>query len=351
MTDLYMKRHLRNLPDLEPDQVMDGTVREPGKYLMLLSMFEGQRDKAYVADYVALSAIWARYSWLRYSDALEYNVEIKFYVEERVKDQAIPVLDRNFVDPSDVIFFNANKLEGVLPHVDGGWITGGMKKAASYNDYRFKNYEWVFDVDSDIFVLSPNKEKLPFFQTFFENCVEDMIGVCWPNFPNPPYPTPENQGWLKIFAEASQMMIDTGIPADQSRLKIPDWREQFEALSSPKLADDFFDESANFLICNGGIVAMPARYMMNERREVCEFLTTACRELLDVEAAMSLYAALGNPLFDVFQDQPICLLHTDKGIEGLREFQELQEKGEPFLLHYSTSWLDYFFQKGIGIDA
>ena len=328
MTDLYMKRHLRNLPDLESDQVMDGTVREKGKYLMLLPMFEGQRDKAYIAEHVALSAIWARRSWLRYSDALDYNVEIKFYVEERVKDQAIPVFDRNFVDSSDVIFFNADKLEGVWPHVDGGFITGGMKKAASYNDYRFKNYEWVFDVDSDIFVLSPNKEKLPFFRTFFENCVADMIGVCWPNFPKSPYPTPDNQGWMRI----------------------PDWRERLEALSSPELADSFFDENTNFLICNGGIVAMPARYMMNERRETCEFLTTACRELLDVEAAMSLYAALGNPLFDVFQDQPICLLHTDKGIEGLHEFQVFQEKGDPFLLHYSTSWLDYFFQKGIGLD-
>ena len=326
MTD--MKRHLRNLPDLEPNQVMDGTVREPGKYLMLLPMFEGQRDKAYIADHVALSAIWARYSWLRYSDALEYNVEIKFYVEERVKDQAIPVLDRNFVDPSDVIFFNADKLEGVWPHVGGGWITGGMKKAASYNDYRFKNYEWVFDMDSDIFVLSQNREKLPFFRTFFERCVADTIGVCWPNFRSAPIATPRTEGWLRI----------------------PDWRERLERLSSPEIVDLFFDENRNFLICNGGIVAMPARYMMNDRREVCEFLTTACRELLDVEAAMSLYAALGNPLFDVFQDQPICLLHTDKGIEGLREFQELQEKGEPFLLHYSTSWLDYFFQKGIGID-
>ena len=324
------KRHLHNLPEMEEHQVPKIEMQPSKKGLVLLPIFEGRSDKNDTAHHVVMSAIWARRSWMLYTDVVDHGIEVKYYVEDRVFDVARDIFSRNFVDREDVLIFNGQKLEGVCPDGKGGYITEGIKKAASYNDYRFKDYDWIFDVDSDIFVMSPNREKLPFFRLFFDTCKDTKIGACWPNFRDtPPYPTPESIGWAS---------------------KIEDWRERFESLSSSEMADMFFDPARNFLVCNGGIVALPAKHLMNNDRETCEFLVKACRELLDVEAALSLYASFGHEIFDVLENVQICLMHIHRGGESLTDFERLFVGGDPFLFHYSTCYIGYYFQKGIGID-
>ena len=124
-----------------------------------------------VAHHVAIAAVWARRSWMTHTDANDYGIEIKFYVEECVRDSAMPILERNFVEEQDIIWYDdGDKLEGVIPNPEGdGYMTYGTKKCASYTDYRFEDYDWIFDTDSDIFAVSARGEKYPFFQKFFEN--------------------------------------------------------------------------------------------------------------------------------------------------------------------------------------
>ena len=95
---------------------------------------------------------------MSFTDAIDYGIEVKFYVDERVRDAAMPILERNFIREDDVIFHdNARQFDVTYP-------TTAIQKAASYTDDRFADYDWIFDVDTDIFVMSPNRKKLPFFR-------------------------------------------------------------------------------------------------------------------------------------------------------------------------------------------
>ena len=333
----YRKRHLFNLPDLTEDQVPPRPT--PSKRgIVLLPLFSGDPNFDEVASHVAISAVWAWNTWLRFTDADEYGVEVKFYVEEKARDSALPILERNFVEEADIIWHdNGHKLEGIVSS-NHGWYTGGIKKAASYTDYRFQEYDWIFDVDADIFILSPNKEKMPFFRNFFEICLENTIGVCWPQEKPaaPPYRTPFDMPWCR----------------DKKGRELRDWKARFEALAGREMLDRYFDPNQWFLTCNGGIVAFPAKHMMETNRKACEFLVSASRDLLDLEAALSLYHSFGNPLFDVIKkagggDIRNALLHIDSHMDGIQHFSNLFSEGRPFLLHYSTSYINALWHEGM----
>ena len=326
------KIHLSSLPDLAADQVPQRTTQASKRGIVLLPLFEGYPEQDAVASHVAISAVWAWRSWLQHTDANEYGVEVKFYVEEKVRDSAMPILERNFVEERDIIWYSDGlKLEGVIP-AENGWHTGGIKKAASYTDWRFQEYDWIFDVDSDIFIMSPNRETYPFFRNFFENCEDNTIGVSWIN---------HGQEGITPYELWCQDKPDDYVSG---------WKSRFETLSNRNMLESYFDPETAFMTCNGGIVALPAKHLMSYHRTTCEFLVRASRDLLDLEAALSLYSSLGNPIFSLYKTLDI-LTHNmrDSTIEEVRRFFEKCSEGNPFLLHYFSSHLINNFYQGIGI--
>ena len=327
------KIHLSKLPNLKEEQVPPKPDRTSSKGIVLLPLFQGYPGLDVVGDWSAQSACWAHRSWLLYTDAIDYGVEVKFYIEEKARASALPVLEQNFVEPADIIWHDEGKrLEGALLANDGrGYVTRGIKKCASYLDSRFADYDWILDVDTDIFIMSPNRQKLPFFHNFFEKCVADAIGVSW--FTNtrdhPQCLTPLDLGWCGDELAA--------------------WKSRFEALVGREMLEMYFDSERWIPACNGGIVAVPAKYFLHHRRRDLEFIVQASRDLLDQEAALSLYQAMGNPVFSVYEGIKYSNLYSDSDVGEVRHFADAYDEASPFLLHYAASSIHRYWYQGIGV--
>lgn len=320
------KSHLAKLPDLTDDQIpRPSSISKKG--IVLLPLF---KNPDVIAYHAAVSACWAHRSWLLYSDAIDYGIEVKFYVDERVRDSAMPILERNFIHDNDIIFHdNARQF-------DVPYATTAIQKAASYTDDRFSDYDWIFDIDTDIFVMSPNREKLPFFRCFFEICDTDKIGVSWIATK---YITPSNIYWVGGITEA----------------EAHDWKSRFLQLAGEKIVDIYFDPQEPIVTLNGGVVAVPTRHFQQYRWCDLEFIIKAARDLRDLEAGLSVWDALcsenshGDSFFEIFPGINSINLYSDKDIGEVERFLNLYGEKEPFLLHYATSFITQAWYQGIGI--
>ena len=333
------KVHLSKLPDIDRSQMPPRPSRTSKRGIVLLPLFEGHPGRDIVNGHAAISACWAWRTWRLFTDVDEYGIAVKFYIEEKVRDSAMPILERNFVEEQDIIWHQNGELleRGPVPiHASKGH-TGGSKKVASYLDERFIDYDWIFDVDGDIFIMSPNGEKLPFFCAFFDNCEEDEISVSWTT---EHYETPFDLHWCRHM--------------NDKQLKT--WRDRAEELTSREIVESYFDPEQLILCCNGGIVAVPTKHFMAHRRWDLEFIVKASQRFADQEVALSFYHALGNPLFEIFP-----LIKTDNFSDRRpRDYKGLKKKyleSDPFLLHYySTQPTSHqqecwnMFYQGIGVQ-
>ena len=326
------KTHLSNLPDLGEWQIPPRPDKVSKSGIVLLPLFEGHPNRSDICHHVAMSAIWARRSWLVHTDANDYGIEIKFYVEECIRDKALPILERNFVEERDIIWYDdGDKLEGVIPNPEGdGYMTWGIKKCASYTDNRFRDYDWIFDIDSDVFAVSARGEKVPFFEKFFSNFHERIVGACFVG-PLSERSTPHEIGWCTFEGDSVEA-----------------WKGRFEAIAGRTILDKYFDPNVSFMTCNGSIVAFPAKHFMHNRWVDCDFFVNTTRELLDLEATLSLWHSMGNPVFSITDHVKLAMFHYHSGPQDVDLFLRYLSEG-PFLFHYAFPGIDYFWRKGIGI--
>lgn len=141
------------LPDLlEPPPVVDN----PDPHcLMLIHLFtDGYTRNKNIHAWIR-SAIYSRWSVLRNTDAVAEGIEVKFYIEDKLKHTLWDTLKKNFIDPDrDVIWFAAPP----LPKSETGEWAYLTKKLSSYWDERFVDYDWVLCTDADLFYLPlPNE--------------------------------------------------------------------------------------------------------------------------------------------------------------------------------------------------
>ena len=321
------KIHLGKLPDLTEYHIPPRPITVSKKGIVLLPLF---KNPDVIAHHAAVCACWAHRSWLRYSDAIDYGIEVKFYVDERVRDTAMPILQRNFIHDNDVIFHNNAE------QFDVAYPTTAIQKAASYTDDRFADYDWIVDVDTDIFVMSPNREKLPFFRYFFEICDTDKIGVSWVSIEEL---TPSDLHWAGGLTKA----------------ELNDWKSRFLKLAGENIVDIYFDPQEAITTLNGGIIAVPAKHLQYSRWSDLEFIIKAARDLRDLEAGLSVWDALhsedrrGNSFFEIFPGIHSINLYDDKDIGMVNRFLDLCEENKPFLVHYATSFITQAWYQGIGV--
>ena len=335
MNPILDKLHLASLPDMKPHQIPKRPENISNRGIVLIPVFIGypsllQYDKNHVAHHVAISAVWARRSWLMNTDAHDYGIDVKFYVEDKAKQYALPIFERNYVEASDILFFDGNKLEGLLE--DG--MTHGIKKCASYNDDRLREYDWIFDVDSDVFVMSTDDRRLPFFQTFFNNCPKNTVAACYvrSSVYQPECLTPIDMGWCMFEGDS-----------------IEAWKRRFEDISGRDMVEKYFSPNEWIITCNGSIIGFPAKHFMQEKMEWCDFFIDTTRELLDLEATLSLWHSLGNPLYNITNYAKVLMYHSEAGQNDVDIFNQYCSEG-PFIFHYSftNNVINSQWKEGIG---
>ena len=320
------KIHLAKLPDLTEEKIPPRPNTVSKKGIVLLPLF---KSPDVIAHHVAVCACWAHRSWLLYTDAIDYGIEVKFYVDERVRDTALPILQQNFIREDDIIFHdNARQF-------DVPYQTTAIQKAASYTDARFAEYDWVFDVDTDQFVMSPNREKLPFFQRFFDACDIDKIGVSWVSIEKL---TPADLHWADGISERER----------------DGWNSRFLKLVGNEIAANYYNPKIPIVTLNGGVIALPVENFQHSRWDDLEFIIKAGRDLRDLEAGLSVWDAVssdgrGTSFFEIFPMIRSTNMYSDDAAGEVQGFRDLCIEGSPFLFHYATSLVTWRWYQGIGV--
>ena len=144
------KRHLWNLPDPTAD-IIHPPIKESTAYpraIIIIPLFQshgkGKRQDATLEHHVVKSAIWAAQSWYRNSDAKDLGVPIKFYIEKQHKKRILKLMKDYQITETDFILFDGKKGEGKVNHLG--------KKLIAFSDPQFYAYDWVYQMDSDMFL-------------------------------------------------------------------------------------------------------------------------------------------------------------------------------------------------------
>lgn len=338
------KAHLWRLPNMNSSEIPLRLQRPSKRGLVLIPLFEARPYFDDVERYCVISACWARRSWIVNSDAYDFGVEVKFYVERKVKDQVEQVFGANGILESDIIWFDGDSLEGALP-VQGGYATFGAKEGAIYSDTRFADYEWVFIVDSDLFVVTTCERhkpewRLKFFQTFFEICKEPIIGALWigdkPD--NPPYRVATENNWCRDG------------DGNTTPKSLDHWKDRIGKFVGEDILNIYLSPDHWYAEPQGGLTAYPSKHFQRHRRRDVDFLTQASYLSASSELPLSLWHAEGNPLFSVQRDQGIPVLMCDRSFstETTRMLDIFSRNTIPFLLHYASTSIEQFWREGIG---
>lgn len=267
------------------------------------------------------------------SDAYDHGIEIKFYVDKALRPykKSMAILWDNGVEEQDILWLDGSRVEGLIPHNDG-YFSYCAKKCALYTDTRLKNYDWVFQFDSDVFAMpNRNGERLLFFENFFKEFSPDCLvsALVSTKDGDPPYPTFDR---LK-----RQVKDETSVKRCKARLK---------ELVGDDIYDQFHNPDRWFMDCHGGFHAFPAKTFMRDRWSDCELLVNLASCLICDETTLSFWHTMGNPLLDMFEmhNCRIGLLHTINS-KNLVTIMDLLRSNTPFLFHYADNvpeshWLE-----------
>ena len=326
------KAHLWRLPNLhEPVPRLENPSKQG---LMIIPLFESMPLHDNVNHHDALAAVWARRSWMLFSDAQNFGIDVKFYVETRVRDQAERVFAQNCVRDEDIIFFDGTPFHG-SPRTRVG------QKMSMFVDKQFEDYDWVFQMDADLFAMATStkqgRKTLPFFHRFFENVPSNELAVLYIS---------ESIGSLREETTWHTRVSESGDMGDTQ-----EWLRRAESLTSPDIVTPYRDDNQidAFPQPQGGLVAFPSKHFMLHRPSDCTWLAHAGKLLQTDEAALSLWAAKGQPLYDIQKEGeiPVIMFSPSMDAGQFAEYKNLTESGHPFILHHASNFLEVLWREGI----
>ena len=283
------KAHLHRLPNFEAHEVPPKIGKPSKTGVVIIPLFAGQPNSDGSPGYSGaefsgcMSALWARRSWLLNSDAMDYSIDVKIYMEKhfRQSDAIMSILKQNRATEEDIIWFDGSALEGAIP-VKGGYLSAWAKKCVLWADKQLQGYEWIFEADSDLFIMKHGDTCLPFFYEFFKkrlsyNLMSFSIGT---KPKDPPYRTAER-------------LLRVGLSSFEA------WKEDFENLLGQDMLDRYCNPDRWFMVPHNPLHVFPARHLMQERWTDCELLIKIARIMLSDEQTLSVWHSMGNDMYDL----------------------------------------------------
>lgn len=360
------KAHLYRLPDLlePPPRIEHVDTRG----VLLSPLFESKPWHDGIIHHNGIGAIWARRSWLLNSDAIDFGVEVKFYVEQKMLSEAAPIFRDNYVEDRDILVFDGTPYdENAWLRDQAGVFTGEAKKCSIFTNSDLADYEWVFMADSDLFVMSSQQRKLPFFNQFFQTMPQDgLVSMTttsseWIHDLHP-HQTAISDGWCRT---ASHTRTEPGNEIFKSKFAEfvgDETVEVFHCVIHPesvrtfhtdqvKLIDLYFKTDHWYLNCQNGVMAFPARHFMAERWEDCQWLDAAAHALLSDELVFSVWHSRGNNLYEIRHHvddiESVMFTSSSDSIEDIGRYKRFIQEGKPFLFHYGSPLIEKSWREGI----
>ena len=298
------KSHLWRLPNLnEPTPDYPGESKDA---LVIIPIMEGG-DNRLLEDHIVRSACWARRSWLLFSDAIDLDIAVKFYIDETPglhynRGTIIQILKDNHVDiEKDVLWCDMSRFDG---------LNVFAKKHAFYVDDQLSGYKWVYALDADMFLASRNKEKFNFFERLISH--EETMGVTEIHH-DKDYVMMASRFWTEPLADIIKYdLFGKGEEVKQ-------WLEKVRELSDERVIDLYYHEPTSIVITKMPIIAYPARQfsnIWNDEEQHREWFAKAGELLGHDEETMSVYDAMGYPLWDISKEVglPVYWWERDKNM-------------------------------------
>ena len=330
------KAHLCRLPNMEPDERPPSVGNPSNRAIVTIPVFGKETGKTTgVEHFILPSAIWTRRSWIMNTDALDFGIEVKLYIEDHLKNSETvrAILLQNGITDDDILWFDGRPVEGAVPS-DTGSFSFKAKKCCLYTDRRFEKYKWVIQPDADCFVVKTGEKRLPFFKSFFDKVLPFELMSFYTNDKpeSPPYQTTPTLRRVQFQG-------------------LDEWRSDFEALLGSEMLAKYTDPNQWYMVPHTSLFAFPSQHFMTTRWNDCEFLIDIARIMLNDEQTLSVWHSLGNPVGDLsrtLDDCPMHLIVEPNVSYSIDEVHKLHDQGEPFILHFGNVTTETIWRKGIG---
>ena len=311
------KSHLWGLPNrVKPTTDYPGESKDG---IGIFPIFGVGADDHSIEHHIVKSALWARRSFIEYTDAVELDISLKFYVELGISDRVIPILRENGVNiDRDVLYFDGRYFEG-------DWIFLG-KKLAAFNDDQFADYKWLWFMDVDMFASSPNRTKCNFFGELMGSPLE--IGASELFRFDPDETFKDKHWWWRIEGDT-----------DEEKQK--EWLSRIFSLVDPSVVAKYTTMHSDAVQVGGWLYSFPASHFLNNRKDDCEWIAYAGKVMQDDEAVFSIWHSLNKPLIDLEKEVlsvPIVNEHEDVTAHF--------ERGDPYIVHVGMAPFQYHWRAG-----
>lgn len=282
------KHHLWRLPSIPEDKWIESYDGDSRECIAVYPLFSILENDASLEHHLVRAASWGRRSFLLFSDAIDLDIKIGFYVGNKVTDRVFPLLEENGIDTEkDVFIMNEDKFKGDP-------VTHLGKKMSIFCDEQFLDYKWVVQFDCDMWLGSPNKKSFNFFQYIITH---DQNGVgavkAWTEGFDPPFFDVNQKCWW-------HKLLDT----DSKNEKIEAWMNRARELVGD-VVEAYQDESRFVTDCHGGIYAFPIQHYHEEHPDLVDWIARAGKALQDDEAVFSLWNMMGESLFSITHETDI----------------------------------------------
>ena len=140
------KEHLWRLPLMNKDFLSYPT--DIPNIAVIFPIFQRTGTKktqdSSIEHHLVKSAAWAAHSWYLHTDLVEMKVPLYFYVEHAIAGRAEEELIKNGIDIRDnVLYFHGKSFNNPPNHLG--------KKLAMFTDDTFADFDWVVQLDVDLF--------------------------------------------------------------------------------------------------------------------------------------------------------------------------------------------------------
>lgn len=317
------KIHLWRLPNLyEPPPDYPGESKE---MLVIIPLFQHfSDDDISLEHHLVRAALWARRSWICYSDLVDLDIGFKFYVENQVMGRVVPMLEENYVDASDILTMDGSDFEG-NPRTHIG------KKGAFLKDGQFREYDRVFQFDADMFMASNQRNKWPFFEKA-RTMPKEQIGMFTSGL------SYEHLHIKNLVHWWEHCLID-GTEEDKQE----EWFRRAATIVGNEKLQPFRDEVTPFRVIHGCMYAYPAKYFQMYRQADIEWLCNALQLLQQDEAVLSIF---DDEVFDISKHIGLPIVRQ---IEEFADARESEDFGGNYISHISM--MDHEWKWREHIDA
>ena len=317
------KAFFYRLPNLSDNFIPPYYPGKSKQAIVIFPLFLTRHNRRSPEKYYIKTACWARRTWLMYTDALGLDIPIKFYVEDILYDEALPIFAENGIGESDIIKHNASGLNK-LP----GGMEGLAKCLACCIDERFMDYDYTLISDADLFLckgLAPGYDKFPFFQSLFNH--EQEFGGGSVN--DVPLTESQLQHWLRYY--------DVEDPKERRKQGLQD----IESFTSSEFIKKI-TSGINMQIAHGSLYIFPTRKFFASQRHELDRLYEAVRLIRDDEVSVAMWSA--------FREKRMWSVRDNFGIPLIAsEYRKAHRKYNMYFAHPSSQSDEYYWRKGIGV--